>query len=542
MPLVNITALPAIVPVRDPAWFEVSCLGYLVDPPQQAVHAMGFVQSPSPGMSFSLVVNNVDVTFTFVNGPVDDSGTQVALANSMAQLTTNLLTALRANHHIDLLFDVSEQGGYIELRAREPGHLPMLFVNSLPVTLFFNTVTPGSDGQFAPNYSANIQVWVEHDWMSEVFTPLPPMQNVPDLLYNTRWDLRSFLRTVVSYDWPAFAQGTPTAQRRLQRRFYVTRWEQHGEPPTPQRVHRTPVRRAWYAGSRHIEHNVFHQVFGLLASTAVKNPFLTYRGRSGRHEVSIDQQTYLGYYRRTTKVPGQQLYMLATVHYTDGTISSQVTWTDDDNSDFEQGDVILFPTGFTRLGLHILEPTRTPMHYTMQVHTHIDQALSEPYVFTVVPTDANERHIEYINSLGVVESLRCSAAWSEQMSTNHQEVNRLLTVMRTVRPSEQLSQRMHLLTGNDHTLKVSTGFMDRGELNAVLDVLFSPEWRLVLPERRTRAPLQLVDAEHIVRQQGGPEENLHALELEFRIGDPEMAWSDRISMPKLPIVIEDPTE
>ena len=542
MSLSNITPLPAIVPVRDPAWFEVTCNDYVVQPPQPAVHVIGFVQSPLPGQTFSLLLNDQEITFTFVNGTVDGSGTQVSIGNTFADHAANLLMALRANHPIDLAFDLTDMGGSIQMQARVPGALALLFSNTIPVTLAFNTVDPGSDGVFAPNYAANIQVWVERDWMSEVFTPLPPVQNVPDLNFNTRWDLRSFLRTFVSYDWPAFAQGSPTAQRRLQRRFYVTRWEQHGEPPRPQRVLRTPVRNAWFAGSRNIERNVFQQVFGLLQSNAVKNPFLTYRGRNGRHEVSPDQQTYLGYYRRTVKQPGDQLRMQATVHYTDGTTSATTTWTDDNNSNFEQGDVILFPTGFNQLDLDTLEPTRTPLLYTVQVLTPDEQGLSEAYTFHVMPADANERHIEYVNSLGVVESLRCTAAWSELMQTGHEEVNRLLTVVRTVRPSEQLSNKLHLLNGNEHRLKIATGFMDRGELNAVLDVLFSPEWRLVLPDRRTRAPLLLIDAEQVTRRQGEPEENLYALQLEFRIGDPEMAWSARTSMPKLPIVIDNPTE
>jgi hypothetical protein len=542
MSLSNITPLPAIVPIRDPAWFEVTCNGYVIAPPEVAAYALGFVQSPSPGQSFSLLLNGNEVTFTFVNGPTDDSGTQVSISGNFNQLHDRLCDALRSNHLIDLAFDTTDHGNHVQLIARTPGSDQLLFENTIPVTMAFAQTTPGSDGVFAPNYTANIQVWVEQDWMSGVFTPLPPLQNVPDTQYNTRWDLRSFLRTIVAYDWPAFAQSMPTVQRRLQRRFYTTRWEQHGDPPLPQRVYRTSIRRAWFAGSRNSEHNVFQQVFGLLASPDVENPFLTYRGRTGRHEVSVGQQTYLGYYRRTIHDSGQPLQLRADVNWTDGTTSTTIAWTESAGPTIEQGEVVLFPTGFERLGLHALEPTKTPRTYAVQVLDHGGQPLSEPHMFHVVDTDANEQHIEYVNSLGVVESLRCVGTWSQGITTAHEEVNRLLTVMRTARPSEELSDRLHLLTGNELKLSVHTGFMDRGELNAVLDVLFSPEWRLVMPDRRTRAPLLLVDADHVFRRQGDAEENLHALQLEFRIGDPEMAWSDRLSMPKLPLVPDLPTE
>jgi hypothetical protein len=542
MSLSNITPLPAIVPVRDPAWFEVTCNGLLIAAAEHAAYALVFLQSPTPGLAFTILIGNMEVPFTFINGPSDDSGTEVTIGSSFAEHQANLITALRANYHIDQLFTVSDQGSHVRLDARSPGYMQVMFSNTVPVSLSFNELATGSDGVFAPNYSANVQIWVEHDWMSEVFTPMPSLQNVPDAFFNTRWDLSSFLRTTVSHDWPAYEQSIPTAQRSLQRRFYTTRWEQFGDPPMPQAVIRSSIRRAWFAGSRNIEHNVFQQVFGLLQSTALKNPFLTYRGRKGRHEVSAHQQCYLGYYRRTAKFPGQQLKLKADVTWTDGTSNGTVVWTDSDITGFVQGDVILFPTGFHVLGLQALDPTRTPRQYSVQVIDHNAQALSESYTFHVMPQDANERHIEYVNSLGVVESLRCTAASSEAINTAHQEVHRLLTVMRTALPGEQVANDRQLLDGNTVKLKVHTGFMDRGELNALLDVLFSPEWRLVLPDRRTRAPLLLIDAEHIFRRQGEPDENLHALQLEFRIGDTEMAWSDRASMPKLPLVPDLPTE
>ena len=76
--------------------------------------------------------------------------------------------------------------------------------------------------------------------------------------------------------------------------------------------------------------------------------------------------------------------------------------------------------------------------------------------------------------------------------------------------------------------------MDKDELLAVVDILLSPEQRRVDLERGEREPLVLVAAEQVMERRGSEDEHLYALNLEFLLGDAEMAWSAMELLPEQP--------
>lgn len=520
-------------PVRDPVWHEVLCNGYRTSAPVAGVYTLALVEDPTDGQEWSMVVGGTTITFTFVTA-ANDSGTQITIGGSTPVTLANLLTALRGNYTMDQAFSMAEASGTITMTARTPGALEVAFSNTTPVTLSFNTTTPAADGVYAANYTANVQVWVEKVWNSGIYTPIPSLFGTPDEDRRARWDLSESLLPYVGYDWPVYGATTAQLQRAMQRRFYVTQYESLGDPPEPRRVYSLGIRRAWYAGSRNAEHRTIQDLFNLIRRLDFPNPFLTYRGRGGKHEVSLDQQHYLAWSRRVAKVTDQQIYMLCVVNYTDNTTETVQRHTDTNSSGWAQDDVMLFPTGFTKLGLDLLQPTKTPYKYSVVIVDPSAEPISEVHTFYIADNDANEVHLEFISSLGVVESVRCVGAWTEGISVEVDAVKRLLQAVNLTYPSVEKSNRVHQLQGAQRKRLLSTGFMDLNELLAVMDVLMSPEQRLLDHARGSRAPLCLVGAEHVVRQQGTPDENLHALNLEFLEGDTEMAWSNRLAMPALP--------
>jgi hypothetical protein len=323
------------------------------------------------------------------------------------------------------------------LTRRTTGLTAVAFSNTVPVTISFNEVSPGSDGVYAENYTANHQVWVEKVWNSGVYDPLPAHFGYPDDEELTRWDIRGQLKPYVGYDWPAYAQASAVIQRAWQRRFYVERYESYGDPPVPKLVQRGNICRAIYAGSRNLEHNVFSELITLMRADNVLNPFMTYRGRGGKHEVTETQQHYQGWLRRPVKVNTQQLYVRFTVYYTDNTTATAQMHADTNSSGWQQDDVILYPTGYRINGLDLLQPTKVPWKYTVQVFDHTNAAVSEVHTWHLADADSNEQYIEYVSSWGVVESLRTVGGWSVGIEGDLEPVKQMLTVVDGARPSSE---------------------------------------------------------------------------------------------------------
>jgi hypothetical protein len=481
-----------------------------------------------------LAIGSELITFTFVAGSPDESGTQVQVGTGTTQNLEFLVLALRGNRTVDRLFDVVNGGLALVCTARIAGPIVVGITNTDPAVLLFTQTAVGDAGTVAANYAAHVQTWVERTWNSGVYEPVPANLGLPDKDLRTRWNLRSDLKPYVGYDWPAYNLSGMVVTRSIQRRYYLAYWEVLGDPPTEQRVYRTAIKKAWFAGSQNKERDLIREVFQLVASAAIQNPFLTYRGRAGKHEVSAGQDSYLGYYRRTAKVADEQIRLSCRVYYEDGTTANTVLWTDTNGSAFEEGDVCVFATGFDRNNLGALSPDRIPYKYEVAVLPAGGGQLSEYHVYHLVDTDANEVFVGYVNSLGVVESMRLIGTWSLGIASDHEEVQRLLTVVNGAARNVEESNATTILRGSQQMLRASTGFMDRGELYAQMDVLLSPTHKWKDPATGRWRQLLLVNAEHVMRRQGDEAEHLYALNLEWKVGDVELAWSDRASMPTLP--------
>lgn len=526
---------PDIAGVRNDLWFELQSTGYRTSAATAASFTLAVIQDPSNGDTFTLVLDDVTLAFEFVSSSPDDSGLQVQIGADTDETVDNLVVALRTNYYIDQLFVVTESAGTITLTAREAGLIEAGFTNTSPPALAWNTVSTGSDAVYADNYTANVQVWLEETWGSGTFSALPGWTGTPDENLRLRWNLSGLLLPYLGWDWPAYGTQSMLVLDKLHRRYYLTRWEQYGDPPSPRQISRGYIRTAWHAGSRQIERNDLPDIWSAVRRSDMLNPFLTYRGRDARHEVSSGQDHYIAWFRRQSKFNGQQFDLFCTVHYSDASTQTTTLWTDTNGSGLAQWRVAEFPVGFERMGLDALDPDKVPVKYTVVVRDASDVVRTETHTFWLVDTDANEVHVEYINSLGVLESLRCTGEWSLGLAPEHSEARRVLESINAVLPSEQESKAVQFLTGAPKTRRVFTGWMPRGEFMAVVaDLLVSPALRVVDHERDTRSPERIVGSEVVIDKKGQEDEWLYGANLELLAEDAEMAWSDRLNWPALP--------
>lgn len=533
MPVTLIQEPPLLSPCRNDVWVEYGCTNYRTGTAQLGGFFLQRVATPPVGHAITFTLpGGTTLTFTAVSGPPDDSGTQytigslLALANAMNGNTTFSL------HYVASLIASTQE---IWINGRDPSVvLPAITIT--PGPYITHDAQPASDYTYAPNYSVRSRILVERDWMSNQWVLLGENDHWPDPDGHARENIAGLLLPEVGYDWPGYAQLLPMRSLAPLRRYRLQACERYGAPPSDRSAINSGIRVAWFAGQRHRDTPSQPYWEFTLGNINVPSPWLTYRGRNGRHEVSPNQQHVLAFYRNVARPVGSLVRMRATVYYTDGTSSS--AWVADDSGmPWEKGEIACWPCGFNTLALYALQPSLVPYKYSLQLYFAppaggASSAISEEHTFHLMEEEASELHIEYVNSLGVVESVRCTGSWEQGLEVKYDEVYRQRRMEGGLMPPAATSDTRMQLASARSTIKLCTGYADEGEHLAIMDILFSPEVRLVDHANQRHLPLLHVAGTHAVSRRGaGEDEHLYALNLQFSVGDPELAWGPRHTLP-----------
>lgn len=526
---------PTLSPVRNDVWMEVDCGAYRTGSTSIGLVFLDRIASPPAGHLIKMLLpSGESIRFEAVPGSPDDSGEQYTIGSVL-----QLANAMNTNPAFSALYIAKVVTGQPSLVIG--GRWPSV---ALPVISFaggaayqLSNAQGNADYSYAANYSVRYTVWLERDWLSDRWEPLPTGERFPGPDLHARINVAPMLRTYVAYDWPFYGQAVPTRSLAPQRRYRVQVWERYGTPPSNRTAKTTTERVAWYAGQRNRDTPHQEDLTPLLQSGAQPSPWLTYRGRSGRHEVGAAQQHVLGWYRNIAPAAGT-IQLQATVHYTDGSTASTIATTE---ASMVWGfrEIALWPCGFDTLNLQALQPTKVPRKYTVQLMNQPNggaaSAVSAPHTFHLAAPDVTELHLEYVNSFGVVESLRCTGSWEEALDAKYTGIQRLREVAGGAAPPAATSNARQLLQSATNTLQLSTGFRDQGEHFAQMDLFLSPELRLVDHAHRRQLPVLLADGSHSLARRGADEnEHIYALNLKLIVGDAETAWGDRALLPATP--------
>ena len=536
MATVILTQPYVLTAARDPAWFEVQCDGYLTTAPSaHYVILLSFSPFlPTAGDLITVYVpDGRSEVFEAVAGTPDDSGRQYQIGVDTAATHANLLAAFQNNYLLSGLYLIEYvNSATMQFTARTAGAGQLVLDFSGGAWCLVGTTDPGSDGDLKANYRLGIAVYLETVWGSGIYQRLPEFHAYPDPDQRVSFDLHTLLKPYLNWHWPSYNQSTITRATDLQRRYYIERWESYGDPPQERQVDRSSIKRAIFAGTQQLEHDQWV----VMADTFINGvsgvgPFMSYRDRGGKHEVSAAQQHYLGWYCNVARVSGEDHQLAAQVYYTDGTNTAAITSIANGSAGVQEEEVGIWPTGFDRLSLGALEPTKTPYKYRVRIVNDDESPLSEWHTFYLVEADVNELHIEFVSSLGVTESIRTVGSWVKGLDASYTQLNKALKPTNGVVPSNQLMARTQRTAGAQPTLEVFGGYVDATELQALLDIAVSPDIRLVDHVRGTKSPLRLLAATHEQDHQGEDGEWLYALNLKFEAHDPAVAWSNAWVMP-----------
>ncbi len=534
---ITIEAAPAqLAPVRSPQWLYLYGSRWTNAPSYTAKWGITVNEALASGTALRIVTDLGAVTLTAQTTP-NDGGTQFLAGTNLTNSTDRLLAGLLGNPFLTRHYRFTRiDANNIEAEARVPGSGSNFRQDDSSVNpgtrADMVSLQAGSSQLWPESYSIVVRVFVYHQGQWKM---LPEEYGVPLANQRMEMPLSGVLEPYLKPDWPAVSTtGGLLRMTQAVMPYYVETWERYGDPPTDRLIARwgsdTAPKQAWLAGYQRAQYPSFAPFLArVLGVNPAPHPFLTWRNRKARRYVTMAEQHYLGWYHWPMQALAATLHLQACLTHTapDGTDPQTTAWSDrlaiTVATQLPRGEMAQFNVGYGQLALATLLPTgRVATSYSVRINEAQTGPKSEELTFHLTEGGYNDLYIQYVNSLGCVESLRTQGRWVESLETEHQ------LLQRPARFGDQQDSMANTLsshpTGGQRTLQVSTGHHPLAEHKALLDILGAPRNGIALLDLATnrRLPLRLVKGtEHEVAKRGELDEHLYSLDLVFALDDPE---------------------
>jgi len=531
--------------VRQPLWQLIDPVSHLLDPGTQEEFTITFNATASPTQTVALTYDGRTVTMTADPSP-DDSGNEFDTAATAALQAQAFYEGCLRNYHLTRDYTISYSPGStvvtfeaILVGAKFKPTAAVITPGSLAT---YSEIGVGSDATYQSNYSVGVRVWIEEEWKSDLFVPLPDLLGAPDGESGlVALDLSKMLRPYVGAYFPAYGQsGAATHAETTLRRWFFDYWESWGDTITPRATQRqgstaAPLK-AWFGGLYRADRPDAVAFMDEITDTLGDHYWLTWRGRDGnKRRASKSEPVYLGWYMHTDRLYDvvESLYevwqLQARLVYrnTDGTNEVTTGWVtiySDSGTGLTMGEVGLWPVGYDQLGMATYLPAGKDA-VRWEVRIRGDQSgsiMSEVYTMHVAPEDHQQILLMYCNSLGMPETLRTRGGW---VRGSDYSLDRWL---RTPRAAGELhaAQQVAAPSGRQVKLQVNTGPLQLGELLPLLDLLVTPELRMLDTTRQRYIPVTLASGKAKEISRGDANERRYALELEILVDDNEELVSE----------------
>ncbi len=521
--------------VRHPQHIKATTDDVLTDLPTSVNSGIVFQRAAVAGETVTVELAGQSWTFTAATSP-DQSGLQFAIgANATAQATA-FAAAFRLHHAMHAAFDVYTNAGEVSAYLRSPAAGLQAAWTPAPVDLATVLLSAPCLG---PVYRENMRLGLRlrvKDRNTYPFLDLPELSASPttrsgarwatsDPIGEVKWNVAPLLKPYCAPTWPGYSQEKTTVKTTLVTPW--TAWVFEVVDGTPRKLVHAGDRLAWFAGLR-TRDRISEE--SLVDFRVLEGSWLTYRGRRDKLEVSPAQPVWLLWFKNGQPGDTEQFILKADIAYTDGTTDADVTlYTRDAFAHIEAEVMHLWAAGYQNGGVDDeADPAKTVLKYTLWIESSVSgNPVSDELTLWVVEADANERHLDWVSSLGGIESLRTTGGWQLGTTLTLDEAMAELPLL----PAAHDSAVRTVDARNQETLQLSTGWVDRYELAALVDFLHSPEIRLRDQGRNRWLPVRMTAGSHLVKQQGDPDtEHLYALNLELLVGDDEGLYSDVLAL------------
>jgi len=515
---------------RTPNWFRLFTQEVLNNG-QGAVWSITFTTGTGPTTTVQISVGDQVITMYGTSLTPGDSGLEFARNASTSVSATNFAAGCRANPWLGLHFLITATGSTVTFGALKTGVAynlaGVVFTNTTGTSV---TSYPGIDRSIRPNFSANLRLWVnEGTFVAKTEHELEPINGDCEL------DLGSLLNPYMGTDIPYYGTTVAIAHINSTKEYFVQYWERYGNPVGDRALYNHGTadapHMAWYAGHQRQHALAFDQfVLDNTLSDPADNPrWFTWRNRGYQRRVGPTEQHSLTWFSWYALPAMNTVALQARITYTDANGANPVTtnWT---NRYVEtvivQYRMYTFPVGVEVLNLAAVLPAgKVLQSYDVRLFAPVASVvLCETLTFHLAQTEWNELHLLFWSSLGASESVRCTGAWSETVEAENLETYRPQTL--AMRGNDLASSYRTVPGVSQRTLQVFTGFHALQEQEALLDILNSPEIRLVDHAGQRHLPLRLLSSAAVRGQRGTPEEHMHGLELTFLADDPQQVVTE----------------
>lgn len=413
--------------VEDGVFVKATTNLFVVNPGGFNVNTLVF-QNPivcTHGQIITISYGDVYFTLTAKDSP-NNSGYEVPTRAgylSDVAFRNDFITYLNKNYYIQRDFILS--GGTvlgtgaltILLYAKFLGNYSINKAPTLLTVPAIWTVTNSIGITLRENYKMVAVIFVEQTEGQNDFEKLAEIPLTPNLSnQQVTFQLQRYLRSAVNgVDWPTYEQNTPLNCVNINKKYYVVLSEFYGGTPLHYNFFQLANKRILFGGNLKSQLTK-HQ--GFFAEPQAK--FMTWFGKD--RYVTLYQDVFLAWTNGLTT--DETVRLMVNVFYEDGTNSGAT-------QKFEvlvkQGTTINFPAGFLQLGLDQINPSKTPIRWTLNLTRYIT-SISNWGVFTetincyVEPADYMDRFVYFQNTLGgVVEVARLRGEFEKGITVSSEE-------------------------------------------------------------------------------------------------------------------------
>ncbi len=542
---------PYMGAVRTPLFLNVTPDRYTTNALQfRSQFFVAFDDGCTAGETIQILYGTQDITMICVADTLADHDDGLCFEEAVSDTgaAQKFLDGCLQNHQLTTDYEIYRTGPIVYFTARRADPIYDL----IDIVGGGGSTADGDQTQAAvsyeprANFNTLLSVFVEDLYFTGAFGLLVQLDGHPADDLTVQWDLSTLLLGIpLNPDWPAWEAASALPCTKSQRRYFCRLAETFGTPPVvyasiQQSAYwgsETSPKLAWLAGREAADSSAWATYVATLNANAGGHPWMTWRNRTYDRIVSLDEQHYLGWhhgYARQTDddtAEPEVLDLEATLTYTDldGSNETTTSWTIRYADPFDTGVQAnrsgIWAVGYTELDLAALLPAdKLPVKYAVRLRAHFTgTVLSETMTFWIGEYEENVIHIQFINSLGIPESLRGTGGWNR--STEPQGIEQQYS-------GEVIETQLHTdvgvmrsdPSGTQDKLSIHTSFVPEAEHRALLDLLQSPAFRFEDTRRECFLPLRLVfGKEQKVKSRGDADEHLYALELEFLVGDPHVA-------------------
>ncbi len=473
--------IPAVGLVKNPIVAELETDNYEISAGSKATGELDFSgggAAANDSFILSWPKEGISITFLFVAGAPDDTGTQIpAYPGGVISdwIDNDVIPNMELNYLLVRDFVFSRSGDKVVFSSIETGaEFSLSITDSVPN--MSTSTTAGTDRSVRDNFKVKLDIYVELNYNDGAFTLAAELDLVPDddnltffHFQNVLWSVLNKVAISNNRNLPSHNQSTVTIAEGSFIRYFLRYSEFFGDPPEYQKLNQEDPDWAYLGGLDFMD---FPGTDYFATWLPANKRFLSWRDTT--RIVTLVQQEFLNYliYKSGTTT----LKLKVKMFYSDDTDSTETAKT---KTPVIWKEAYLFPAGYAQLDLDSLKTAgKTILKYQLWLLDQADAIISEVITYKIDRENReNERFFIYQNSLSGNDTLRCTGILEQSINVKRQISERIQDTYWTDNPVND-GQFINELNKYQDNYTISTGYKDNVQaIIRMKELLISPAIR-----------------------------------------------------------------